>query len=195
MLNGTQLRALFQEFNRQHFDGRLPAYAIRVPERIPSRTHFDPCGRFNRKRRLIEIARDLPDGEAISTLLHEMAHAATGGGHGSTWKREMIRLREAGAPLVDPDLAVDLTDWDGTRVSRKHFRGVIEDMLIDVPDINLSGAIRGFIREEGGPTTISGFLRKYPWAPRVLKDERRAQDEDQKRTSNLLVAIARERKG
>ena len=30
MLNGTQLRKLFQEFNVRYFDGGLPAYRIRV---------------------------------------------------------------------------------------------------------------------------------------------------------------------
>jgi hypothetical protein len=54
---------------------------------------------------------------SISCLLHEMAHAATTCYHGMPWKREMIRLREAGAPLVSADLSVELTDWDGAEVS------------------------------------------------------------------------------
>lgn len=188
MLDGKQLRVLFQQFNAQYFCGRLPPYAIRAVTRIPSRIHLDPCGRIRRKRRLIEIARG-PDDEVTSTLLHEMAHAATTSGHGMTWKREMIRLREEGAPLVSPDLDVDTADWDGSRVSRTHFRRVIEDMLQDIPGITLSAAVRGFIREEGGPPTISGFLKKYPWVPKVFLAEKRSLSEDLRRTSDLLLKL------
>jgi hypothetical protein len=77
-----------------------------------------------------------------------------------TWKREMIRLREEGAPLVSPDLDVDTADWDGSRVSRTHFRRVIEDMLQDIPGITLSAAVRGFIREEGGTAHYKWFSQE-----------------------------------
>jgi hypothetical protein len=168
MLDGKHLRALFLQFNQQFFSGRLPACAIHVVPRIAS---LGQLGRWNKGKRLIEIQRGLSDEEAISTLLHEMAHAATNGGHGMQWKKEMIRLREAGAPLVLPDLNVSLADWDGTRVRRKHFRNVLQDALIDGADFTLSEAIRWFLRNVGGAKNITEFRGKYPWVRKVFDDE------------------------
>lgn len=52
---------------------------------------------------------------------------------------------------------------------------------MDAPEVTLSDAIRYFIFTEGGPTTIAAFLRRYPWARTVFKDEKREQAEEQKR--------------
>lgn len=186
-MDGKQLRALFQRFNEQFFSGRLPAYTIHVVARM---TSIGESGRWNKKRRLIEIQRGLSDDEATSILLHEMAHAATNGGHGMPWKKEMIRLRETGAPLALPDLNISLDDWDGKRVSRKHFRSVIQDALIDAPDTTLSAAIRWFASSVGGAKTISTeFRKKYPWARAVFNDEKRERAEDRKRAADLLATF------
>jgi hypothetical protein len=45
------------------------------------------------------------------------------------WKAEMIRLREAGAPLVGPDSRVSLDDWDGVRVKALDFGKVPARLL------------------------------------------------------------------
>ena len=177
-MDGKQLRALFKNFNEQYFGGRLPTYAIHVVERM---TSIGESGRWNKKRRLIEIQRGLSDDEATSILLHEMAHAATNGGHDVPWKKEMIRLREAGAPLASAELRISLDDWDGKRVSRKHFRSVIQDALIDAPGMTLSAAIRWFASSVGGAKTITEFRKKYPWARAVFNNEKREHAEDQKR--------------
>ena len=181
-MNGRKLRALFQQFNAQYFAGKLPSYSIRAVERI---TDLGEDGFCNCRRKLIKILRSLSDEDAISCLLHEMAHAATSGNHGMPWKREMIRLREAGAPLVSTELNVELAVWDGTRVTRAHFRQVVQDALIDEPNISLSAAIRHFICTEGGPSTIQEFLRKFPWASTVFKAEKVAHAENASRVDAL----------
>jgi hypothetical protein len=173
MTDGRQLRKLFQEFNQRYFGGRLPAYRIRVVDCI---SWLGAEGQCLKKRKLIQVQRAVPEGRVASLLLHEMAHAATNGGHGMPWKREMIRLREAGAPLDGPDATVSLDDWDGLRVSRSHFRAVAQDVLGDCPECTLSQVIRHFIWSHGGPETISLFLKRYPWARDVyhcLKRERK----------------------
>ncbi len=71
--------------------------------------------RWLKQRRLIEILRGLPDEDATSTLLHEMVHAATNGGHGMPRTRDMIRLRSAGAPLANTDRVIRLDDGRGNR--------------------------------------------------------------------------------
>ena len=126
MLNGKQLRAFFLDFNERYWGGRLPPHHIRCVDHI---TRLGESGDWNPRRRIIRIERGLDDGDAISCLLHEMAHAATSGVHGMKWKAEMIRLREAGAPLVGPDSRVSLDDWDGVRVKALDFGKVPARLL------------------------------------------------------------------
>ena len=179
MMDVRQLRTLFKDFNVEYWGGRLPAYAIHVVAEVTSRGEW---GRCLKKRRLIEILRGLPDEDAASTLLHEMAHAAVRHfGHGKPWKREMIRLRSAGAPLTYTDLNIRLDSRSGEPITRRQFRASVQDVLIDASAITLSGAIRHFIQTEGGPPTIAGFLRKYLWARTVFNDEKRENAEKQKR--------------
>lgn len=166
MLNGRQLRKKFMEFNAQYFNNRLPPYSIRV---VPRMTWMGESGRHNKKRKLIEIQQGLPDEDAIGFLIHEMAHARIGDQHGMRWKREMIRLRETGAPLVAADRNVSLDDGDGTRVSERMFRSHVEDELCARPDQTLACAVRDFIRSYGGAETVSEFLNKYRWASAVFK--------------------------
>jgi len=173
-MDGRQLRKLFQEFNQRYFGGRLPAYRIRVVDHI---SWLGTEGRCLKKRKLIQVQRAIPEDRAASLLLHEMTHAATNGDHGMPWKREMIRLREAGAPLDGPDATVSLDDWDGVRVSQAHFRGAVQDVLGDCPECTLSQAIRHFISTYGGPETISLFLKRYPWARDVYRRLKRERTE------------------
>jgi hypothetical protein len=91
-----------------------------------------------------------------------------------SWKKAMIRLREAGAPFVSPDLDVALDSPDGS-VTRKQFRGAMQDMFIDAPEITLSGAIRGYFSTYGGPDMIKAFLKKYPWSHREQSSKMRGE--------------------
>ncbi len=185
MMNGRQLRALFKQFNDKYWGGRLSAHSIHV---VPEMTSLGEWGRWQKNRRLIEILRGLPDEDATSTLLHEMAHAATNGGHGVPWKREMIRLLSAGAPLANTDRVIRLDDPFGKPISKKHFRGSMADLLMDVPDMTPSVAIRLFIRTEGGPPTIAAFLRKYPWARTVFNAEKSEMVEEHKQQKDFLAS-------
>jgi hypothetical protein len=174
MLDGKQLRKLFIAFNAQHWGGKLSQYRIR---RVAHITWLGESGRCDRKGRVITIARGMDDPTTVTTLLHEMAHAATTGHHGLPWKREMIRLRKAGAPLISPDSEVALEDWSGARITKGHFSSTASDLSLDLPQATAQQCIRHFISEVGGPTSIAAFLRKYPWAPRTftaVKKEMRA---------------------
>jgi hypothetical protein len=99
---------MFRQFNDKYFGGKIPAYSVRVVHRIsyvtPSgkvRSPYNLIGHCDRRRGLIEIRAGLAMREAVGTLLHEMAHAATTSAPGRRWKREMMRLSEAGAPLAE----------------------------------------------------------------------------------------------
>jgi hypothetical protein len=194
VVDGKQLRALFFDFNEQYWGGRLPGYRIRCVDTI---TRQEASGFCDRQRKLIRINRRLRDADAISCLLHEMAHAATTDGHGMRWKAEMIRLREAGTPLLGPDSRIALDDWSGEHVSQSDFQGVIGDALIDDPSIKLSEAVRWFIRSRGGEFTVSAFLRKYPWVRQAFSELKRESHERAKRRSafRAKVAASKENKG
>jgi len=109
--------------------------------------------------------------------LPEMAHAATTGNHGMPWKMEMIRLRQAGAPLAEPNNRVRLEDWSGNRISKRHFRAAMLGAVIRLPKIGLSQAVRYFISNEGGPSTANTFLKRYPWVRGVLRQVKREHAE------------------
>jgi SprT-like family len=192
LMNGKDLRKLFQEFNTKYFQGRLPAYSIRVRR---SMTSWGETGRCLKRSRIIEIQAGQSDEDAANTLLHEMAHAKTGAAHGMMWKKEMIRLREAGAPLRHHDSKITIDDWDGTRVSRTHFRAVAQDQLIDSPDWTLSQAVKWFIRNEGGGSTIAGFLKRYPWVRAEFSRLKRARAEEERRIAELRAILRKTQAG
>jgi len=172
-MTGRQLQALFGRYNEQYFGGRLPAYAIHTRIKLASR---DPCGMCSKKRRLIEIQRGLSDPESIGTLLHEMAHAATSGGHSIRWAKEMIRLRELGAPLSGFDRCInDLAPWEmpHLRVTKEHLRAVARDVFVDQPDIPLTIFLRWLIYNYGGPAMPADFIKKYPWVRAAFRDAKR----------------------
>src|SRR5262245_57451661 len=85
---------LFQRFNQQYFNGRLPEYRI-----ILSELGFGCHGECRKKERELYIDASKHGEELTKVLLHEMAHAAVPRkGHGKAWLAEMERLANMGAP-------------------------------------------------------------------------------------------------
>src|SRR5947207_529163 len=120
-MDGKRLRKLFIEFNEKYFGNGLPNYHIRVVDHI---TKLGASGICSRPRRLIRILRSLDEERAISTLIHEMAHAATSGHHGKAWRAEMVRLRNQGAPFSEADANVDMVV---PKVTIAKFRSSVSD--------------------------------------------------------------------
>lgn len=188
MLDGKQLRGLFFDFNERYWGGRLPPYHIRCVDHI---TRLGESGTCNPRRKLIRINRGSHDADTISCLLHEMAHAATSVAHGMKWKAEMIRLREAGAPLTQPNSRVALDDWDGVRVKRTEFESAVSEALGDDDQfLTLPEVIRWFITSYGGSSTVAEFLRKYPWARRVFAQVKREATTYRERKRAFRAALA-----
>jgi SprT-like family len=93
-----RLERLFARYNRRYWNGKLPAYSVRVD----STSLGAYCYRKTRTITMnVESMRS--DREVRSVLVHEMVHAATGLGHGATWQVEMARLKAAGAPTSSND--------------------------------------------------------------------------------------------
>jgi hypothetical protein len=175
-MNGRELRKLFQEFNQRYFGGKLPAYSVRFVSRdrgfAPPRLGLSSSpaifpgtqGYCHRSRRLIEIREGLARQETVSTLLHEMAHAATEGAHGMPWRREMLRLRELGAPLHGEDANVQL-EWSHDDLSPRQmaFWRVAEELLMNEPQASLARTIEHF-------WLMEGFAHEdEPWAPDMFE--------------------------
>ncbi len=174
MLNGRELRRKFIEFNAQYFANRLPPCSIRVVEKIPELLFA--AGLYTPG--LIQIRSDLTDEEAIGNLIHEMTHAATpkpnlrnNHAHGKRWRREMIRLKEAGAPLLAKDMVIGL-DWPyyALNVTPEQFR----DYVILMWPPTFHEAVKCFLWEGlllvGPAPSVRVFLRMYPWAETVYRE-------------------------
>jgi len=102
-----QCPQLFQKFNNEYFDGRLPRYRIVIND-----CALGPHGLCRKKEREIHLAASLSGKELDKTLLHEMAHAAVPrAGHGKAWSAEMRRLANLGAPTDE--------DWEAYQDRRR----------------------------------------------------------------------------
>jgi hypothetical protein len=189
-MNGRQLRGLFVRFNQQFFGARLPQYSVRAVDGIRISTSVGYVyGICRSKRRIIEIDNSLPDTDAISALLHEMAHAATprDHNHGKKWTAEMIRLREAGAPLTGSDLNITMESSEDGRISRRKFRDFVDDVLTQCPNVTLKQVIRHHIRWKGGYPTVAEWLRKLPWSRQVFRQCKKDHTERIRARHRLLT--------
>jgi SprT-like family len=182
-----QYQALFDELNCRYFNGRLPAYRIKVVDRL---NWLNGRGEITRRTRLIRLQKRAAEAdEMISTLLHEMAHAATNDHHAHKWREEMARLQRLGAPIAPIDLQTP------PRVTRSFVRQVAEDALGDQPDAPLRGFIRWFIYEYGYAQSATAFRRKYPWAARVFSETRKRTRKEQEAMEALRERIHAEKEG
>jgi hypothetical protein len=169
--NAERLQELFSDFNNRYFDGKLQRYRIQVVRRVSERNP-NLRGKLYRKRRLIRIGMSGEE-TMITTLCHEMAHAANRtDGHGPKFLQIMKELKSAGAPIAD----FELEDPYGRKgLTMGFFRESATDALLDVPDATLSQVARWFINDNGYASSITGLLRRYPWIPRVFREAKRSR--------------------
>jgi hypothetical protein len=153
----ARYRALFTEFNRRYFADRLPHYRIEVCASI---TRIGEHGRIYRRRRLIKILKTT-EPEMVATLLHEMVHAATYDSHGPRWRAELERVREAGAPLRDCDLAPAPSFTKGLA------QEAAEDLLWHAPPVTFRQFVHVLALDNRVPMAF--LLRKYPWMQNVFR--------------------------
>lgn len=93
----ARLRRLFDRYDRRYWRGTLHEYRVEVA--VLDGIYGD-C-RWKMRRIRVDPAGHRSDREVGSTLLHEMAHAATAGDHthGSRFLAEIERLLRLGAPI------------------------------------------------------------------------------------------------
>ena len=168
------LARMFQEFNTRFFGGQLPMYRIRVVRRVPAKGHVHGglCDRANHRIYISEsVIQDTE--ECVGLLLHEMAHAASGDWHGQRFKREMARLKDAGAPVSEADFRPPLGP---ERLTRKYVEGSAQDFLTDCEVSKRPRTFRRFVRCLARDATgLNGadLTRRYPWIRAAWRRARR----------------------
>ena len=100
-----RLRKLFRRYNRMYWDGKLSRFRVCLGDHVSDESKYDSSGRCYHRLKKIEIDPRKTN-DVQSTLLHEMAHAATGerAGHGPKWEKEIVRLIGLGAPIHPGEL-------------------------------------------------------------------------------------------
>ena len=91
-----RLQRLFKRYNKRFWQGGLDNWTVDTDE-----SHCEGLyGHCDGKGRTIHVrvSAHTSDRSVRATLVHEMAHAATNGDHGTQWRREIERLKAAGAP-------------------------------------------------------------------------------------------------
>jgi hypothetical protein len=151
-LNRTY-KALFTEFNRCFFDGRLPSYRIVVVPCIITQSWVH--GNIYRRQRLSKILERPDHGDMAPILIHEMAHAATTDAHGPRFSAEMKRLQQIGASVQDYEFN------PLPRPAKGLVRVAAEDALTDVPQATLRQFVRVYARDNG--LSAAELLRRYRW--------------------------------
>jgi hypothetical protein len=103
------LNLWFSEYNRRFFNDRLSGWTVTADDNHPG-----TYGYSDRKTKQIHVRFYTHRDELgmRATLIHEMAHAATNSGHGTKWRQEMERLRDAGAPTEPLDFLVPYSARD-----------------------------------------------------------------------------------
>jgi hypothetical protein len=114
--NAMTAQQLFDNYNKQYFDGRL-AYVV-------ERDFATDCdGYCCSGRKIIYLSPSLSGYNRRYVLLHEMAHAVTGDRHTDAWLAEMERLESLGALTIeDMERVVVLDEQCSTEMWREKVR-------------------------------------------------------------------------
>jgi hypothetical protein len=122
------IQNLFDRYNHKYFGGALSKYRVIVSDRYGSH------GMCRRKQREIHISYGLKGLLLRRTLVHEMAHANSNGGHGNSWLNEMRRLAELGAPTKQ-DIRM-YTRKETITTGHDGLIGMMEDAGFEIADAN-----------------------------------------------------------
>jgi len=140
------LGPLFDELNKQGFNGRLPLYrVVRVDFRAVGQR-----GLCESLTKTIKIARYLTDEEARGTLLHEMCHIE-GGNHGKRFIARLKRLRDAREQWIQEwaQKEIELYENPPSSTIWQEMRDRIDDIALVRPEWKWRDVWRWIGREFG----------------------------------------------
>jgi hypothetical protein len=163
-MTSETLQCQFEDFNARYFGGKLPHYKVQLVGQI---TKLGESGSISMRKRVLRVSGFLSDAEIISTLLHEMAHAAVMGGHTRKWFDEMERIRSEGAPISGLDVA-HLAIGPLKPLSRASLVRLAKEALCEEPHMTEWEIARWIVQRYDYANSPTAFFRKYRWARSVL---------------------------
>jgi SprT-like family len=145
-----ELQKLFVLLNKKYFGGRLPGCRVIRSTALGSGAVYRP------EKREIQLPDRLKASALRKALLHQMAHVATTGDHGPSWREEMYRLIDLGAPLErELDVCVDILRSPWPRCRKSNNSAV-------TPQVNASPPDRPSSIERFSPDILC-FLTRLQW--------------------------------
>jgi hypothetical protein len=155
------LTQLYNELNRQFFNGRLPRYRVTFYKAMTKQ------GWCISERRLIRLSPSLPDAQIRKVLLHEMCHIGTPD-HGKRFQAKLARLAALGEAWANDEIRMYADNpaipWQA------EVKQQIQDILIDQPDACFWPAIRSIAYDLG--ITPGELLHRAPWVRATWKKAR-----------------------
>ncbi|HVT02037.1 MAG TPA: SprT-like domain-containing protein [Thermoanaerobaculia bacterium] len=192
-----RLRREFERFRDQYWPGKLRKYSVKMG--VLDGDLSDSMGVCECRLHLITIdpVKHSSDSELLSTLLHEMAHAAAGPkgtGHGSPFLDQLEYLLQAGAPITmgfpetgnKPDLASVPEKFVLCREALKpaydHRREALEEYRKDRPteDQTWESVVESFYERA---------LEGRKWSPEAVGDRFGLLDVDDKPLPKLIELL------
>ena len=154
------LQALLRKLDKQYFAGRFAEYSV---EFAAPNACTCAAARTNASQGKILIRLGLRDQNLPGVLLHQMAHAVSEDTHDLAWKREMIRIRALGAPLLEADSLIELRDWKAGRASPAEFAAFLSGFLLRDPSATLEVSVKRFIDDGRRAGRPKDYIRSCPW--------------------------------
>lgn len=180
----ARLQALFREYRRRYFGGRLPRYQITMARRhINGPGHHGEC--LTASKRLF-VNPGLADEQQRRVLLHEMCHIGCPS-HGAKFTARLRRLAELGEGWAAED-AERCADWYLVNANRL-LRQVVTDIALDQPEWSWIQARRALAGRMHFRPMV--FERTYPWARPAWAKERSGARAFQQRYAQLKAKFAR----
>lgn len=168
-----RLQSLLNKFNKEYFGDGLAGWKVHAG--IPPEIEEEQKATCNRKNLAIYVAHKTlrSSRETEGALIHEMAHASAGYGHGkrSKWRTEMLRLFHEGAPILESDIEI----MSNAKIVRNNINNRLLDgaslteaqmSVADNMGFRLDELIKKYPKSSkgrGGPDAIKKYMGEFPY--------------------------------
>ena len=129
------LNVLYDQLNREFFDGGLLRYQVKLVARVPGKFSSGAC---YSKRQLIILSRGLERAPRLrETLLHEMCHVGTSGKHDRSFQAKLKKLERRGETWAGREwreYAEDTLLGEKQTMKQKVILSALDDLIEAHPD-------------------------------------------------------------
>lgn len=133
--------------------------------RIRKNTNLGCNGLCDKEKMVISINTNMfPPEDLLLVIIHEICHGSTGGNHGKSWQKRMLwvskTVKQKGDPFLVKKIVENIEGYKNAPNPYEEVYGIIEDWLIDNPELTYDQLIKGLQRDYGGATK-KDWERKY----------------------------------